>query len=228
MNFSSSASTPLPTVPANRHLALPFYSRALTGALNRTSDWWWERRLGLRTGGRREIAYADAERYEPVPYFLLERVFARLALGPDDVFVDIGSGKGRVVCLAARRRLREVIGVEIEPELHAEARENLQRLRGRRAPVRLLCQSATEFDFRGVTAIGLLNPFSGETMAATLRALQRSLARQPRLVRIAYVNAVCADLFARQPWLRLVEAWEMSTWSRIKTPVYFYEATAAR
>jgi SAM-dependent methyltransferase len=214
-----------PTAGANQHLAIPLYARAVTAALNRTSDWWWERRLALRTTGRREVAFRDAERYEPVPYYLLARVFARLALGPADVFVDVGSGKGRVVAFAARLPLREVIGVEIEPELHQAAQENLARLRGRQAPVRLLCRSATEFDFRGVTAIGLFNPFNGPTMVAMLEAVRRSLVAQPRLVRIAYINAVCADVFAAQPWLQLTGAWEMSTWSRIKTPVYFYDAT---
>lgn len=214
--------------PTNRHLRQPWLARAATAALNRADDWWRERQLGIRTTGRLEVRHADAERYEPVPYHLLERMFAQLELGANDVFVDLGSGKGRVVCAAALRPLREAIGVELVPELHAEAEANASRLRGALAPMRLICASATEFDFTGVTAVALLNPFSGETMATVLRNLRGSLEREPRIVRIAYVNAVCAHLFAAQPWLTLVEAWEMRPWSRIKTPVYFYTARPTR
>ena len=32
-------------------------------------------------------------------------------LAPGDVFVDVGCGKGRVVCCAARRPLRRVVGI---------------------------------------------------------------------------------------------------------------------
>lgn len=226
MQHVSAVPSALP--PINRHLRQPWLARAATGALNRLDDWRMERRLDIRTTGRLEVRHADAERYEPVAYHLLERMFSALELGAGDVFVDVGSGKGRVVCAAALRPLREAIGVELVPELHAEAQANAASLRGARAPLRLICASATEFDFAGVTAVALLNPFSGETMATVLRNLRGSLEREPRVVRIAYVNAVCAPLFAAQPWLTLVEVWEMRPWSRIKTPVFFYVARPTR
>lgn len=219
---------PAALAPTNQHLRQPLLARAATATLNHTEDWWRERLLGIRTTGRREVEHADAERYEPVPYHLLDLIFDQVELGPGDVFVDLGSGKGRVVCAAALRPVRESIGVEIEPALHADALANVARLRGARSPVRLVCQSATQFDFAEVNVVALLNPFSGETMATVLRNLRHSIERRPRVVRIAYVNAVCAHLFAAQPWLKLTEAWEMQRWSRIKTPVYFYLALPPR
>lgn len=211
-------------IPSNQHLRLPWASRAVTAAANRMSDWVWERRLNLRTAGRVEVTRPDAERYEPVPYVMIERVFDRLRLGPGDVFVDLGSGMGRVVCAAARRPVRSVIGVEIEPSLHEVAVANVARLRGAQSPVRLVCGSAADFDFAGVTAAGLFNPFGGETMRAVLRALRRSLEQDARRVRLAYINATCAHWFAQEEWLTCVDAWEMAPWSRIKSPVYFFEA----
>lgn len=222
------SAAPAPLLATNQHRRQPLLARVVTAACNRIDDWRMERRLGIRTTGRREVPHADAERYEPVPYRLLDRMFARLELGAADVFVDLGSGKGRVVCAAARLPVAKVIGVELVPALHFDAEENVGRLRGAQAPVELICGSATEFDFADVTALALLNPFSGETMASVLRNLRRSLEQQPRVVRIAYVNAVCAHLFAAQPWLKLVDAWEMRPWSRIKSPVYFYVASLPR
>jgi predicted RNA methylase len=210
------------TAPPNRHLALPRGPSLATAALNRASDWLWERRLGIRTAGCREVNFADAARYQPLPYFVIQRVLDRLALRQDDVLVDLGSGKGRVVCAAARHDLREVIGVEIVEELHTVAVENVRRLHGARTPVRLIAGSATDFDFRDVTVVCFFNPFGGETMHRVLDRFESSLRLKPRNVRIAYVNPVCTPDFAARSWLRFEEAWEMSIWSRIKTPVHFY------
>lgn len=214
--------------PTNHHLVLPRGPSLVTAALNRTSDWLWELRLGVRTGGRREIDYRDAARYQPVPYCAVERVLDRLALGPRDVFADIGSGKGRVVLAAARRPLREAIGVEIDADLHRIATENLRHLHGAHAPVRLEQRDAATFDFTEVTAICFFNPFGEATMAAVLRRLGESLRLYRRPVRIAYLNPVCTHQFFTQPWLELFETWEMSPWNRVKTPVHFYRTRTDR
>lgn len=210
------------TVPTNRHIPLPRLPSLLTAALNRASDWRWETRLGICTTGCRAVAFRDAARYQPLPYYVIERVLDRLALDANDVFVDIGSGKGRVVCAAAQRPLQIAIGVEIDPALHAIAEENRRRLRGAKSPLRFEQRDAAHLDFSDATAICFFNPFGSETMAVVLRRLHESLRLYRRPVRIAYVNPVCTHQLAREPWLELTETWEMSPWSRVKTPVHFY------
>jgi SAM-dependent methyltransferase len=44
------------------------------------------------------------------------------------VFIDLGSGKGRVLLMAAEYPFRRIIGVELLPELHEIARQNLLRV----------------------------------------------------------------------------------------------------
>src|SRR5262249_39527165 len=68
-------------------------------------------------------------RYEPTPYGVLEDMFTELDLDyPRFAFVDLGSGKGRILCLAAAYPFRRVIGVEFSRELHAIAKTNLAAL----------------------------------------------------------------------------------------------------
>lgn len=210
------------SIPTNRHLVLPRIPSLVTAVLNRASDQIWEMRLGIRTTGSREIGYRDAERYQPLPYHAIERVLDRLQLGPDDALVDVGSGKGRVVCAAAQRNLRVIVGIEVDSSLHEAAERNLRRLRGARTPVQLQRRDAAACDFADATAICLCNPFGRETMASVLQRLHESLRLYRRRVRLAYVNPVCTHQLAAQPWLELVETWEMAPWSRIKTPVHFY------
>ncbi len=228
MNSSNPALSVSALRADNSHLRLPPIAAACTGLLNRVSDAWWERRLGIQTSGRKQIAHADAERFEPVPYAVLERILARLAPTPDAVVVDLGSGKGRLVCGAALRPLRQVIGVEIDPALHADAERNAARLRGRRAPIRLFCQSATEFDCQDVDTVLLFNPFGEATMRVVLAQLRRSWEQRPRPLQIAYVNAVCGHLFAAEPWLELYDCWRMKAWSRLRSPVQFYRSRPRR
>ena len=220
----STLSSPVPgPLPAeNKFITLPRFPSACTSLLNRASDVWWEKRFNIVTAGRRDARFADAVHYEPLPYYAVFKIMDRLRLGPADVLVDIGSGLGRAVCVAASYPIREAQGVEIEADLHANAEANATCSRRRRAPIRLQCASATEFNYDDATVLWVFNPFGAATMRLVLERLKNSLDRRPRALRMAYINATCAHLFVSQPWLQLEEHWTMSAWSRVKTPVQFY------
>ena len=55
-------------------------------------------------------------RYSTIHYREIRRILDRLDLRPHDVFVDVGSGKGRVLSVAVRYGC-EVMGVEYDAEL---------------------------------------------------------------------------------------------------------------
>ena len=87
--------------------------------------------------------HGDIVYYEPLIYFNVRRMLRLLDLQTDDVRYDIGCGKGRILCVAARRRLKKVVGVELFEELCAAARANAARLRGRKTPIDVVCGDAT-------------------------------------------------------------------------------------
>jgi hypothetical protein len=210
--------------PPNYFITLPRLPSICTGLLNRWSDAVWERRFNINTRGCVAPRHGDATRYESVPYHAMFRIMDHLQLGPDDVVVDIGSGMGRAVCVAASYPIRESIGVELEADLHRRALENAVRARRLRAPIRLHCRSAADFDFAHVTVILFFNPFGPETMRTVLRRIEGSLRAHPRTIRIGYLNATCAHVLCAQPWIAVDAWWEMTNWSRVKTPVHFYRA----
>lgn len=145
-----------------------------------------EARLNVKTGGvYRDPANPDSC-CSTLSYRSVHAVLQFLELGPDDVFVDVGCGKGRVVCCAARRPLRRVVGIENNPEAARAARTNAARLRGRRAPVTILEADARTVDYGEATALYLFNPFGAEVLRAVLARLAASLAAEPRALRIAY------------------------------------------
>jgi hypothetical protein len=103
---------------------LRILSRFVSRVVERLED----RRLGIDTRGDHIILDAsevpeevmrqcpDAGKYEPVRYSVLPVVLQYVA--PQDVFVDLGCGKGRALCyVSSRCHLKKAIGVEIAPGL---------------------------------------------------------------------------------------------------------------
>jgi SAM-dependent methyltransferase len=107
-------------------------------------------------------------------------------------FIDIGSGKGRVVLLAAKRRFRLVLGVELSPVLHRIAERNVAIAREGRAllaPVQLVLGDATELTVPGGPLIAYLyHPFREPVAAVVVDRLVTSLAAAPRPAAILYVH----------------------------------------
>ena len=132
--------------------------------------------------------HPDRVDYQPSGWRYLRRVLRAREVGPDDVFLDIGSGRGRVLCQAGRYGFRRMIGVEIAPELNESARRNLDRRRGLRCrDVELVTADAAEYEIPDdVTVVYLYHPFIGDTFRRVMANIVASLDRAPRRLRLIY------------------------------------------
>lgn len=146
------------------------------------------------------LAAKEASIYQPANAWIVQRVFAELSSDPSKVsIVDYGSGKGRVLIMAAEYGFRSVTGIEFSPFLVAIAERNLDSYRKRvpMAPTIIVLTadaSAVELD-DNVEVAFLYNPFGPTVMSGVLAAIIRSLRRKPRRFRIGYVNPRMDDLF---------------------------------
>lgn len=177
-------------------LRLPF-GPSLLALRQRLPGAVFDARLGVHTAEPVNLHDLDLHTddrvdYEPSGFLVLRRAMRTVEVTESDVFVDFGSGKGRIVLQAARYPFRQVIGVEISPQLHRTATANVERSRHR-----LRCQDivlvntpAEEFTIPDdVTVAYFFNPFHGPPFAHVVRALIDSYDRNPRPVRIIYHNA---------------------------------------
>lgn len=195
----------------------------------RLHDLYWERRLPAGTDGWAPVSLDDGMLYEATPYLLLGEILRTLDLHENDVFVDLGCGKGRTLCMAGRTSVCRVVGVEQDPAFLDVARRNLEAMPGLRAEVELVEGLAQEFDLSDTTVLFLFNPFGAQTLEQVIARLTTSLAASPRPLRIVYVNPVHEVVLHRTPWLARSETWPSSAFPdfvlRPETPlmVSFWE-----
>ena len=152
-----------------------------------------ERRHGLDTFGKMVMDVHDVERsfYKPLPWGALTRILSKEELGPNDVFLDLGAGKGRAVFLAAARYpFKRVIGVEFLEELSAVARANIEQVREQLVcqDVEIITSDVVDYDIPDdVTVVFLYNPFRGQTFITVIQKLLESVDRRPRRMRVIYL-----------------------------------------
>jgi SAM-dependent methyltransferase len=110
----------------------------------------------------------------------------------DFTFIDLGSGKGRTLLMAADYPFRRVVGVELLSSLHAIALENLAQYRAESQQcfsLDAVCDDASEFHFSaGPIVLYLFNPLPEAGLRRALANLERSLREQPRAVYVLYHN----------------------------------------
>jgi SAM-dependent methyltransferase len=172
---------------------------------------YYERRLGITTDAaipvdKLDYKHADTKPYHPLSYESILWALQRIPYGEEQVeFVDIGCGMGRAICTAATRPFRSVTGVELSPSLSEVSRQNLAKLKGRRAKtVNVHEGDATAFPISPTANVFyLFNPFGGDTLRTVIGNIGRSLEAHPRPATIIFFNHRHADpLLTSQSWLQ--------------------------
>ena len=144
----------------------------------------FERRYRVDTSGRTDLdrfnlQAEDRVYYVPANWMTLKQVLNRWDIGPDDVFIDLGSGKGRMVLEAARYPFGRVIGVEVAGPLHRTAQDNVARTRMPRKCENIELVQADVLGYElpdDVTVVFLNNPFRGAVFATAAEKILASYA----------------------------------------------------
>ena len=160
------------------------------------------------------------------PYFatepwLFEQIMQALPIDFSQfTFVDLGSGKGRVLLMASDYPFKKIIGVEFMPELHHAAQKNIAGYsndRQRCRQIETVCMDARDFQFPlEPLVVYLFNPFSEPTFAQVLENLRRSVEQTPRPVYIAYRFTEFENLLAQAAWLEKIAGTEQWAVYRVR------------
>jgi SAM-dependent methyltransferase len=134
-----------------------------------------------------------ARKYGPGGWWDLRMTIGK-NISPEDVFIDFGSGKGRMVYLAARYYpFKKVIGVEISDNLNLIAKKNLDKHKNklRCRDVEIITTNISEYVIPdNITLVYLYDPFREALFVDLIKRLRTSLTQYPRSMRIIYRNPV--------------------------------------
>jgi SAM-dependent methyltransferase len=167
-------------------------------AVSFLADFGFDLRYGTDTMGwvaKTDLAPTSANRRHSSKYQATKfRPFVKLMAGvrfpPGSVFVDVGSGKGKVLLLASRYEFARIVGIEFDARLARIARHNIaihREITGHQVPIEVVCADALDYALRGDENVWFLyNPFDEVVMRRFLRKLQRSLAERPRKIWLIY------------------------------------------
>jgi len=155
---------------------------------------------------------------------VLKKILEPREIGPGDVLLDVGCGKGAVLCQAMAYPFARIIGTDLSPDMCAAATRNVATF-SRRYPSAnvavVRADAATDPVPDDVTVVYLFNPFIGDVFNAFGDRLMESLARSPRPLRLVYNNPVMHDELLHRGF-RLVRTAEF--WARPRSVVHLYQA----
>jgi SAM-dependent methyltransferase len=144
-------------------------------------------------------------KYQPTRIFRLRKLFSHIKpmIASNSVFVDLGCGKGRALCIASEFGFREVIGVEFAHELCNIARNNCagyNRVKGFKTEFRIINSDVIDYKFNNNENVFFMyNPFNEIVLKSCLNNLIAALEKQPRRILIIYCNPRHKDIIEQYP-----------------------------
>ena len=187
------------------------------------ADYDWEQRVNTTAATvswRDRLLGQFLSPYQPTEPSLFHEMLTALEIDFSRfTFIDIGSGKGRTLLMAADYPFQRVIGVEIVPELHAAALENISAYKSdsqRCFAIEAHCEDARGFTFpTGSLLLYLFNPLPDAGLRAMLNRLEPALEQQPAEVIVLYHNPELEHVFAPPRWKKLAGTHQYSTFAHL-------------
>ena len=147
--------------------------------------------------------------YVPTTASIIYEILASLPLHQNRfTFVDMGSGKGRVLLIASEFQFAKIVGIELSRHLHGVAQDNVKRYRPssqKCSAFDLRCMDALDFDYGDEPLVlFLFDPFGREVLEKVIANLEASLKSKPREAYVVYVYPQFEDLLKNSSMLQRV------------------------
>ncbi|HET9745661.1 MAG TPA: class I SAM-dependent methyltransferase [Chitinophagaceae bacterium] len=145
-----------------------------------------------------DLTIAEGDRtkssaYEALNYYILENLldnFRRLFPNEKNL-VDVGSGKGRIMVVAAHYGFTRITGIDFAKELCEAARSNVNKIKERfpGTTFTIHCKDVVNYDINAEDKVFFLfNPFNKDIMEKFSERIDQSLRQHPRCIYVMYAN----------------------------------------
>jgi len=167
----------------------------------------WDYRVDTTSatvGWRERLIGQFHSAYQPTEPALFKEMMASLKIDFQEfTFIDIGSGKGRVLLMAADYPFRRILGIELLPALNRVAQENLSAYKSDSQQcfaLETVCGDARQFIFPAEPILlYLFNPLPEAALIEVMANLDHSLRQFPRVVYLLYHNPLLEHVLAKHP-----------------------------
>jgi predicted RNA methylase len=145
----------------------------------------------------------EGNRYQATKYLHLKHFLDAVEFPSGSVFVDFGSGKGRVVLVASMYPFKRVVGIEFASELCAVARQNCDifvRKVPNTAPIDIIEGDVLQHEIQpDENVFFMYHPFHTVVLKQVLAKVAESARRHPRPIYLIYHAPIYRDLISATP-----------------------------
>ena len=167
-------------------------SRTYQSVISVLEDFYFEMKYGVTTSkivkredlDISEISKEHSEEYKPTRIRHFRLLIKGLKLPEDSVFVDMGSGKGRVLLMASMYNFKRITGVEISSRLCEIARNNVniyeEKLK-RPLNIEVVNEDVLKYNIKNdENVFYFYKPFDNFVMETIIDRIKKSLIENPR------------------------------------------------
>ncbi|MEO8721562.1 MAG: class I SAM-dependent methyltransferase [Ginsengibacter sp.] len=137
--------------------------------------------------------------YQGTNYFLIERAFEYLRNEhANNSLVDYGSGKGRILVVAAHYGFKKITGVEFSQAFCEEAKNNIGKIQPffPSTDFKVICEDAVNYSIKNNdTVFFFFNPFDEVIMLRVVKNILSSIKKNQRKIYVVYVNPLHEEIF---------------------------------
>jgi len=137
--------------------------------------------------------------YQGTNYYLIEHAFDFLKNeNVNKQLVDFGSGKGRIMVVAAYYGFKKITGIDFSQSLCNEAEINIDKIKPLfpSTNFEIICDDAVNYSIKNDdTIFFFFNPFDEVVMLQVVKNILASLKKNERKIYIVYVNPLHKEIF---------------------------------
>lgn len=141
----------------------------------------------------------NASIYQAANYYLLEKAFTFLREEKSTgTLVDFGSGKGRIMVVAAAYGFEKIKGIEFAAALSVSAKKNIDSIQWKYPETNftILTENAVKYNVDKEDSIFFFfNPFDEKIVLEVVKNIMKSLRLYPRKVFVVYINPMHKEIF---------------------------------
>lgn len=142
---------------------------------------------------------SNASIYQAANYYLLEKAFDFLQKEKaNGNLVDFGSGKGRILAVAAFYGHKNIKGIEFASALSAIAKKNIEGIQWKfpETIFTVLTENAVNYEIEKNDSIFFFfNPFDEIIVLEVVKNIMKSLKNYPRKIFVVYINPLYQEIF---------------------------------